>query len=245
MKIKETELFEPVKKLLIEELGCSQVYGEISNYDVVGLKGPADVIVEMKTTLNFKVIEQAIYARTSGHYIYIAVPYTKTSHHFVYSEFLDPYGIGLIYVRENTISEKTWNEYYTEDGAYEKYIASIQHPAKFNHFALKCSLRKVDKKYTLRGQIKEWSHRNIGGSKGGETVTGYSVMIEQVKEYLVNKGWVSIDDIIDSVPIVNDHYANPKASLRATLNEKWNQHWVEKKREGRQFLYRAKRAGDQ
>lgn len=55
--MKETDMFDPVKKLL-EELGCSNVYGEIMNFDVVGLRGPADVIVEMKKTLNFKVIEQ-------------------------------------------------------------------------------------------------------------------------------------------------------------------------------------------
>lgn len=239
--MKETELFEPVKTLLIEELGCSQVYGEISNYDVVGLRGPADVIVEMKTTLNFKVIEQAMYARTSGHYIYIAVPYTKTSHHFVYSEFLDPYGIGLIYVRENHISSEHWNKYYSEDGEYQKYVASIQHQAKFNHLAVKCSLRKVDKKYTLRGQIKEWSHLNVGGSKGGETVTGYSVMIDKVKEYLSNNGWSTIEEILENVPAARNHYANPKASLRATLAEKWNEYWVERKRgENRTYLYNVK-----
>ena len=35
--MKESELFEPVKKFLIEQ-GCSEVYGEVMNCDVLGIQ---------------------------------------------------------------------------------------------------------------------------------------------------------------------------------------------------------------
>lgn len=38
------------------------------------------------------------------------------------------------------------------------------------------------------------------------------------------------DEIIENVPEVSNHYKNPKASLKATLREKWNSHWTVFKR---------------
>lgn len=222
--MKETELYEPVKQLLQEKLGCSDVYGEIGGYDVVGFRGPADVVVEMKTTLNFKVIEQAYSALQSGHFIYIAVPAVKSSHHFIYYSFLKPYGIGLIYVKPNHYSEKQWRRYFHVP--YPAYLAEVAYDAAFNHIAGKYS-RKLKSHSFLRESVKEWSNRNIGGSKGGEVVTDYSVMIEAVQAYLKENGWTPLSELLANVPIVCEHYANPKASLRATLKEKWNEHWIQ------------------
>lgn len=214
--MKEIELFEPVKNLLLERLACDKVYGEILNFDVVGLCGPADIIVEMKTSLNFKVIEQAYRALKYGHYVYIAVPKPKGSHRFIYYEFLAPKGIGLIYVGENWL---------TMD---DSYVAEISHYAKFNHLVVK---RYKTQKY-LRTQITEWSDKNVGGSKGGETITDYSETIRKVKEFLTVNGWSTIQQILDHC---ETHYANPKTSLRATLNQEWNKNWVEIKNEEREW----------
>lgn len=222
--MKETELYEPVKQLLQESLGCSTVYGEICGYDVVGFRGPADVIVEMKTTLNFKVIEQAYGALQTGHFIYIAVPAVKSSHHFIYHQFLKPYGIGLIYVKPNHYSEAKWRRYF--DAPYYDHLAEVVYDAAFNHIASKRN-RAAGKMMSLRASIKEWSDQNIGGSKGGETVTDYSVMIGAVQSYLEENEWATLSDILRNVSIVSEHYMNPKASLRATLREKWNEHWLQ------------------
>lgn len=72
-------------------------------------------------------------------------------------------------------------------------------------------------------------------------------MIEKIKEYLSEHGWSSIDDILDNVPAAKNHYANPKASLRATLRERWNEHWIETKqcKKNRQLLYRMKQEKDE
>ncbi|OTO15128.1 hypothetical protein A5875_004285 [Enterococcus sp. 3H8_DIV0648] len=232
-------MFEPVK-LLLEESGCSEVYGEIMNFDVVGLKGPAEVIVEMKKTLNFKVIEQAYHACHHAHFVYIAVPKVKTSHWFIYNEFLAPKNIGLIYVRKNESNEAIWNKYH--EGPYQKYIATVAHEAKFNHRAPKKKLKGDFYQYSLRGHIKTYSHENIGGSKGGETITDYSFMINAVKTFLESNGPSTLEEIIENVPVVSDHYKNPKTSLRATLREKWNEHWLMMSRdfEKKQILYELK-----
>lgn len=234
-------MFTSVKKLLEEEHGCSSVYGEIMDYDVVGIRGVANVIVEMKLTLNFKVIEQAYRALRDGDYVYIAVPKVKTSHWFPYQEFLKPKGIGLIYVSKNTASHDRWKSRNPEE-PYPDYIAQIRHKAKCNPIARKCRVHNQHEKYTLRGHIKAYSHENIGGSKGGETVTDYAFVMRSVKDYLIEHGESTIDEIIQGVPLVSSHYQNPKPSLRATLKEKWNEHWVEMRSDfnKREVYYKVK-----
>ena len=48
--MKESELFTPVKKLLLNQ-GCKDVYGEVCNYDVVGVAPDSEFIVEMKKNM--------------------------------------------------------------------------------------------------------------------------------------------------------------------------------------------------
>lgn len=226
--LKETELYEPVKNLLKRDLGCSDVYGEIQNCDVVGKRGNYDVIVELKTALNFKVILQAIDRKNNGAYTYIAVPKPKgrTEHFSIYRNFIKPHGIGLIYVEEYT-TKKNLYEKYNDDGIpFCKFRASVVHKAKINHLYVRHRIGGISQ---LSNGIEEWEKKNVGGSKGGEIITAYSIMIDDVKEYLKVNGWTAIDEIIEKVPIVSKHYTNPKASLSATLKEKWNIHWLDEK----------------
>lgn len=226
--MKETDLYEPVKILLKRDLGCSEVYGEIQNCDVVGKRGNYDVIVELKTSLNFKVLLQAIDRKNNGAYTYIAVPKPKgRSEHFsIYNHFMKPHGLGLIYVEEYTTKKKMY-EKYNEDGIpYCEFRASIAYESKLNHLYVRFRTRGSRQ---LSDGIEEWEKKNIGGSKGGETVTAYSNMIDSVKKYLKENGWTTIDEIVVNVPVVSKHYANPKASLNATLKEKWNVHWLDEK----------------
>ena len=74
--MKESELFGPVKKFLLEQ-GCTDVYGEVMNCDVLGINGDINYIVEMKTSLTFKLIDQALKRVRLGQYVYIAIPKRK------------------------------------------------------------------------------------------------------------------------------------------------------------------------
>lgn len=197
--MKETEMFEPVKKLLYETIFCSEVYAEVGNVDVLGIKGATNIIVEMKTSLNFKVIEQAYRGLKYAHYVYIAVPITKSSFDFVYNAFLRQRKIGLIMVSESS--------------------ATIMEPAKFNHIKLK------NRDY-IRNLVDELCLINIAGSKSGEKETRYSRMMKCVKSYMQHNGWVSVDDILNHC---ETYYAQPKPSMVATLKADYNADWCESK----------------
>lgn len=234
-------MFIPVKNMFIRDLGCSNVYGEINNCDVVGKRGSYDVIAEMKTSLNFKVILQAIERKDNGAFVYIAVPKpSKNNEHFrIYHNFLKPHGIGLIYVTDYQCS-KDYHEKYDETGLeYNKYYASIQYEADFNRGYTK---KRRKKGIRITDKIEEWEKNNIGGSKGGETVTSYSNMIDKVKKFLAENERSSIEEIVSGVEEVRIHYKNPKTSLTATLKEKWNKHWIEVERdvETKQRVYKLK-----
>ncbi|MFF5816373.1 hypothetical protein [Lysinibacillus capsici] len=94
--MKESDLFEPLKRFLLNQVHCQNVYAEVGLYDVVALKGNVTIVVEMKKHLNFKVLEQAYRARTASDYYFIAVPKPKQRHGWFIRDILKKYGIGLI-----------------------------------------------------------------------------------------------------------------------------------------------------
>lgn len=211
--MKESELFEPVKNLVIE-MGCSNVYGEVMSCDVLGIKGACNIIVEMKTTLSFKVIDQAIERLRYGHYVYIAVPKRKAATPKCVKEMLASYHIGLI-----------------EVGKRQTKVAI---PAKFNRLA-----NKRKGYLRIRESIKSFNESQVGGVKSGEGITDYALTINRIKDYMVSKRgkWVTVEDILKHC---ETHYQNPKPSVMATLKAEWNQDWCETKIEQRRRYFRIK-----
>lgn len=219
--VKESDLFPYVKEWLLNEVGCSEVFGEVLNCDVLGLCSSVDIIVEMKTSLNFKVMEQAHERKSKGHYVYIAVPQPKQNHSYYQINLLKQEGIGLIYVNV--------------DGRIP--ITVVVKP-KIN--------RHLNRRYSIRKDIKEYHKTQIGGVKSGETVTDYSVTIRNIKEFLYqmsyrkkkSDGWVTVVEILEGC---ETHYANPKASVQSTLQAHWNSDWCETKIENRKRYFRLKK----
>ena len=79
---------------------------------------------------------------------------------------------------------------------------------------------------------------NIGGSKGGETITEYKLAIEKIKECLYfHRAGLTIEEFLDKV---QTHYANPKPSTIATLRAKWNEDWLEIITEDKKLKYLMK-----
>lgn len=219
-KLKESDLFAPVKSFLLKN-GCSNVYGEVLGYDVLGLNGVCDVIVELKTTLSFKLIDQALDRLNHGHYVYIAIPERKGHTPHCVKKILEQNKIGLLEIGKDRFSDEI--------------IAHISIPAKYNR--LPNELKKKGFK-PIRNYIKDYHATQIGGVKGGEGVTDYSIMIANIKNYLgfrKQKKWVSIDEILT---YCETYYANPKPSLIATLQAKWNNDWCECKRENGKMYFR-------
>lgn len=216
--MKESDLFFPVKNLLLD-MGCSEVYGEVLNVDVLGLNGPVNVIVEMKTSLNFKLLDQIIDRKSLGQYAYIAIPKRKThTPHFV-QRLLKENKIGLI-----EVEECNWSK---------ELIGRIVIPARFNRVANKRSVELI------RSRIRDYHETQIGGKKSGETMTDYKATIEKVKRYLTmnRRGeWTKIDKILE---YCETHYSSPKPSLSKALRE-FEHEWCEVTKIKNKLHFRSK-----
>lgn len=208
--MRERDLFEPVKEFLINRVGCETVYGEVGNCDVLALKGRIDIVVELKTSLSFKLLDQAMDRLHIGHYVYVAIPERKTQIPRSVEWFLKENKIGLLMVRKN------------------KNIADVVIPAKYNRLRTNHSIRK---------SIQSYHSSQVGGVPSGEGKTQYSIMLDGVKRYMRRRDWVTVDDILNHC---ETHYAQPKPSLVSTLKADWNKNWCEIKVEDGERYFRYK-----
>ncbi|MCQ2009235.1 hypothetical protein NOM01_04405 [Sporolactobacillus sp. STSJ-5] len=217
--MKESDLFFPIKSWLIKDIGCNEVYGEVGLCDILGLSGPMDIIVETKTRLSFKLLDQVRDRLNYAPYVYMAVPIPKGRKWpaRVIREFMDQNKIGLIYV----------------DMHADHHPIYVFQKAKFNHH-----FKKMRKVYSIRHSIRNYSSKQVGGVKGGESITDYSETIRIIKGFMRREGWVTVDQILE---VCETHYASPKPSVMATLQATWNQSWCETKKEGRLRYFRMKR----
>jgi hypothetical protein len=76
--VPETELYEPVKKYL-EALGYT-VRGEVADCDIAALHGDELIAVELKSSINLKLILQATERQESCDAVYLAVPAEGSSY---------------------------------------------------------------------------------------------------------------------------------------------------------------------
>lgn len=74
-KIAETELFEPVKKLL--EAGGYLVHSEVKDCDIVAQKDEILLVVELKSSFNATLLIQAAKRQRTAELVYIAIPMIK------------------------------------------------------------------------------------------------------------------------------------------------------------------------
>ena len=210
--MKESDLFTPVKILLEENMHCN-VYAEVANFDVVGIGKSYGIIVEMKKSLTWKLIEQAKSAIGLADYVFIAIPKPRTYTNRIASSYLKQDGIGIIYVNEEMAYVHSWGKRH-----------------------------KTRQGRSLRDYVLPHHKLTTGGVKSGNGPTEYSITIDRIKECLRfhyrNDGWMTVDEILEKV---QTHYSNPKPSVMATLQAHWNQDWCETKIEKRKRYFRLKK----
>ncbi len=158
--MRETELYLPVKKLL-EEDGYV-IRGEVSDVDIVAMRGEELLIVEMKTAFNLKLLMQAVKRQRMTDNVYIAIPrasYKKRFNKDIKDReyLLRRLSLGLIYVAMDS---------------EVPYAAVVFKPGKFDINKSKAaSSRKTAK------LLKEYDGRskdyNTGGSVRTKLVTAY------------------------------------------------------------------------
>jgi hypothetical protein len=196
----------------MSKCGCGEVYGEVSSIDILALRGNDDIAVELKTSLNWRVIEQAIDNSGRCQYSYVGVP--KTKHlSYVAIKTLETYGLGLL----------TVDEY----GRVREVVVPAKQFSK-------------SRRYRLRDYVKEHHTKTIGGVKTGEGPTAYSESIVKIKEFMKDKDWVTAQSIAKSVK--THYTSDPVPQIRDTLKASWNKDWCEYKKEGNRVYFRHKKS---
>ncbi|MBF2536411.1 hypothetical protein [Listeria marthii] len=212
--MKESDLFLPTKKWIAENYACDEIYAEVINCDLFALSGAANIIVELKTTLSFKVIEQAINRKLYGHYIYVAVPRKKSLSKLA-KNILKENGIGLLFI-EN-----------------DKVIRII--PARFNRVRGR-DVRSYIKPFHANevGGVKGGE----GNSEYKIMINNIKRMLKSERRFSTCGGWVTVSEILETC---ETYYSSPRQQVAQTLQESWNEKWCESRKVGRirEFRYRA------
>lgn len=234
---KESDLFNPVKNWLLNDMACTDVYAEVQDIDVVGVNQdcPYTIVVEMKRHFSFKLLDQATDRLNRSQYVYIAVPkgLSGTIDHFVLS-YCRKMGIGIIQISQQS------------EGQPRVYLSV---PAKYNHLAFK-RIQRLSRYHNgqitnellnatlLKRHILSYNRKIKGGVSGNnQRITPYKMIIMKIKSYMYHQEWVSINDIVKNV---STYYASPKPSIAQTLRSQWNSNWVETKKINRKVFYRMK-----
>jgi hypothetical protein len=150
---KETELYEPVKRLLEKEGYI--VKAEVKSCDIAAFKGDELLVVEMKRQFNLKVVYQAMERRALTDKVYIAVPRPKRyrdKNVRMMRKMLEELGIGLIAVGV--------------DGApIAEFVAGPTQMRRINAAKRKQLIKEAD------GRNMDV---NVGGSNRSKIITAYT-----------------------------------------------------------------------
>ena len=185
--MKETELAQK----FVEYLKIYDLYFEVDYYrsvDIVALNGNISIALEVKTSFNFKVFEQALENRNHFNYSYIAVPDFKDDS--IQRKLCEDYGIGLL-------------AYDSKRGYGD--VREYVHP-KLN--------RHVDNN-KLKSRLHERNKRSLPGSKSGdsEKITAFGVTVENAVRYVKRHPGCTLKEMVDSIP----HHYGSNALAKSNL----------------------------
>ncbi|MDX1358527.1 MAG: DUF2161 family putative PD-(D/E)XK-type phosphodiesterase [Clostridia bacterium] len=198
--MKETDLYKPVKDLLMDN--GFNIKAEVSDVDIAAEKNDRLTIVELKTSLNLKLLIQAAKRQRIADDVYVAVPRPSYKRRFQKEvkdrEFLlRRLGIGLIYVAADIA---------------EPYAAVAFEPALFDMARSKNASRRKRKKV-----VKEFNGRtadfNIAGSVRTQLVTVYRENALRIAYHLGKNGKMTTRELRESgcsekttKTLYNNHY---------------------------------------
>ncbi|MFP4363617.1 MAG: DUF2161 family putative PD-(D/E)XK-type phosphodiesterase [Spirochaetia bacterium] len=181
MKLKETDLYEPIK-IYLEAQGY-QVNAEVSGCDVTAVNGEEMIIIEMKTRVSLRLLIQAVERLEINDSVYIAVPLQGSKsfppNYKGLRKLLQRLGIGLLFVRFYKGKTK---------------VEAALHPK--DYFPRKNKRKRETIIREIRGRYKDF---NTGGSATEkERVTLYKQRAIQIAVYLDVIGTASPKVLRDS-----------------------------------------------
>lgn len=151
--MKETDLCPPVSELL-EHRGYL-VHAEVKSCDITAIQGEELVIVELKTSVNIKLLIQATDRLSMTSLVYIAVPEPARpgAHWRGIVRLLKMLGLGLILVS------------FGQTGARAR--------VEFSPHPYKPTINKKKSKSVISEALNRSANYNLGGSKGIKLITTY------------------------------------------------------------------------
>ncbi|MBQ0001184.1 MAG: hypothetical protein KBT01_06575 [Clostridiales bacterium] len=152
----EKDLFQPIREFF-EDLGYT-CDGEVNDIDLYLEKGEESVAVELKESLNFKVVQQAALRQKITDIVYIGIPKPKDQRSAAFRDkvyLLKRLGIGLI-----AVSKRSKNVEILSDPVVSE-LSLFQS-------------RNKDKQKALAAEFKRRRvKKNVGGVHGTKLITSY------------------------------------------------------------------------
>ena len=167
--MKESDLFEPVKKYL--EASDYKVRAEVKNCDITATKNDELIIVELKLSANLQLFIQATDRQRITDSVYVAIPkpaQRSKKHWKGILHILRRLELGLIFVDvENPVNP----------------VEIVFHPIEFQRRKFKHRKRAIIKEVENRSQ-----NLNVGGINKKKIVTAYKENAIQIAVYLKEIG---------------------------------------------------------
>lgn len=201
MKIKETDLGKTIVSWLQSE--GWDVYQEVQAHggrvaDVVAVRSGILIVVEIKTSLTFELLDQVSGWKAYAHHVYAAVPRAKgDGRRMAYRVFGD-HGIGVIEVDRGAFTS-------IENGISFRSLVRIVAAPTLNRKAYVARIRD-----SLRPEHKTFA---LAGSARGGHFTEFKATCERLCGYVVAHPGTTFKEAITEV---KHHYATD-ASARAHL----------------------------
>jgi len=174
----ETDLYEPVRDWF-SAAGWT-VRGEVKGCDVAALDGEKLILAELKTSLNFEVVLQAVDRQRTGDIVYIAVPAKTKAQSMkrwkMATHLLKRLDIGLLLVHfpQRATSGGTW-------------VEELLPPVPFDRMQSRHAAKKKREALLKEFRSRSGDH-NRGGSVKKPLVTAYREQALQIAKCLAGQG---------------------------------------------------------
>jgi len=180
--MKETDLAQH----FVNYFSCYDLYFEVDYgrcVDIVAMAEKFAIAIEVKTSFNFKVLEQAVDNKKRFHYSYIAVPEFKDDR--FQRKLCEDYGIGLLVYDEG------------------RKLVYCRVSPKLNRQAF-------TKK--LKNSLHEYCKKSLPGSKSGEgtKMTAFSITVDSLQLAVKRNPGASLKSIIG---MMNHHYNSDSTAI--------------------------------
>lgn len=169
--MKETDLAQK----FISYLSCYDLYFEVNTVggcvDIVASAPPLKIAYEVKTTFNFKVIEQAARNTENFHYSYVCVPHSRDIGFQL--EVCKKFGVGVLVCR--------YPDSVLED------IYEAQKP------------RLNRKAWAKRVYLHDFQKRSVAGTASADRITPFKITVENIERHVRRHPGCTMKEMIKEI----------------------------------------------